>query len=126
MHSFEVHSNESACRKSGCLGLEQVLGMTCYPFIYIKFDIIIDFWMPFSFWFIGPQAINNFHGSVFAFCSSNTTFCCFLFNIKYVGEKTQWFPGTWFFYCCFGHRQTRTFVCDFLCSRHHSSIYNIL
>ena len=25
MHSFEVHSNESACRKSGLLGLEQVL-----------------------------------------------------------------------------------------------------
>ena len=25
MHSFEVHSNESACRKSGCLGLEQVM-----------------------------------------------------------------------------------------------------
>ena len=25
MHSFEVHSNESACRKSGRLGLEQVL-----------------------------------------------------------------------------------------------------
>ena len=24
MHSFEVHSNESACRKSGSLGLEQV------------------------------------------------------------------------------------------------------
>ena len=24
MHSFEVHSNESACRKSGRLGLEQV------------------------------------------------------------------------------------------------------
>ena len=24
-HSFEVHSNESACRKSGRLGLEQVL-----------------------------------------------------------------------------------------------------
>ena len=24
MHSFEVHSNESACRKNGCLGLEQV------------------------------------------------------------------------------------------------------
>ena len=24
MHSFEVHSNESVCRKSGCLGLEQV------------------------------------------------------------------------------------------------------
>ena len=23
-HSFEVHSNESACRKSGRLGLEQV------------------------------------------------------------------------------------------------------
>ena len=24
VHSFEVHSNESACRKSGNLGLEQV------------------------------------------------------------------------------------------------------
>ena len=24
MHSFEVHSNESACRKSGSIGLEQV------------------------------------------------------------------------------------------------------
>ena len=26
MHSFEVHSNESACRKSGSFGLEQVNG----------------------------------------------------------------------------------------------------
>ena len=25
MHSFEVHSNESACRNSGRLGLEQVI-----------------------------------------------------------------------------------------------------
>ena len=25
MHSFEVRSNESACRKSGRLGLEQVM-----------------------------------------------------------------------------------------------------
>ena len=25
MHSFEVHSNESACRKTGCLGPEQVV-----------------------------------------------------------------------------------------------------
>ena len=25
MHSFEVHSNESACRKTGCLGTEQVV-----------------------------------------------------------------------------------------------------
>ena len=25
MHIFEVHSNESACRKSGRLGLEQVI-----------------------------------------------------------------------------------------------------
>ena len=24
MHSFEVHSNESACRKKACIGLEQV------------------------------------------------------------------------------------------------------
>ena len=27
MHSFEVHSNESACRKSGRLGLEQVINI---------------------------------------------------------------------------------------------------
>ena len=26
MHGFEVHSNESACRKSGRLGLDQVKG----------------------------------------------------------------------------------------------------
>ena len=32
MHSFEVHSNESACRKSGCLGLEQVTN----GFIFLK------------------------------------------------------------------------------------------
>ena len=25
MHIFEVHSNESTCRKIGCLGMEQVL-----------------------------------------------------------------------------------------------------
>ena len=31
---------------------------------------------------------------------SNTTFFCFLFNIKYVGEKTQWFPRNWFLDCC--------------------------
>ena len=29
MHSFEVHSNESKCRKSGRLGLEQVVDITC-------------------------------------------------------------------------------------------------
>ena len=31
MHSFEVHSNESACRKSDRLGLEQVIRgiLTC-------------------------------------------------------------------------------------------------
>ena len=29
MHSFEVHSNESVCRKSGHLGLEQVYIDTC-------------------------------------------------------------------------------------------------
>ena len=28
MHSFEVHSNESACRKKVCLGLEQVMYVT--------------------------------------------------------------------------------------------------
>ena len=30
MHSFEVHSNESACRKSGRLGLEQVFRITVF------------------------------------------------------------------------------------------------
>ena len=53
--------------------------------------------MPFSFFLIGPQAITYFHGSVFGFCRYNTKFFCFLFNIKYVGEKTQGFPITCFF-----------------------------
>ena len=30
--------------------------------------------MPFSFCFLGPQAITHFHGSEFLFCSYNTTF----------------------------------------------------
>ena len=39
MHSFEVHSNESACRKSGRLGMEQV---TC-----------IQDHLSFFLWFLG-------------------------------------------------------------------------
>ena len=35
MHSFEVHSNESACRKKVCLGLEQVLCDADYSYIII-------------------------------------------------------------------------------------------
>ena len=31
MQSFELQSNESACRKSGHLGLEQVMHMRNYP-----------------------------------------------------------------------------------------------
>ena len=30
MHSFEVHSNESTCRESGRLGLDQIYG-ECFP-----------------------------------------------------------------------------------------------
>ena len=33
MHSFEAHSNESTCRKSGRLGLEQV------PYDHFSIDI---------------------------------------------------------------------------------------
>ena len=31
MHIFEVHSNETACRKIGRLGLEQVFELVMYP-----------------------------------------------------------------------------------------------
>ena len=34
MHNFEVHSNESACRKKVRLGLEQV--NNCHQLIYCK------------------------------------------------------------------------------------------
>ena len=37
MHNFVVHSNESACRKIGCLGIEQIwsaAGMTDVPLNY--------------------------------------------------------------------------------------------
>ena len=41
MHSFEVHSNESACRKSDRLGLEQVYdGMWCLLIWYYLFNRI--------------------------------------------------------------------------------------
>ena len=39
MHSFELHSNESACRKSGSIGLEQVQNrMTSCPFFSCQDD----------------------------------------------------------------------------------------
>ena len=38
MHSFEVHSNESACIKSGCLGLEQVWSII-FPVVNSPFFI---------------------------------------------------------------------------------------
>ena len=37
MHSFEVHSNESACRKKVCLGLEQVFNI--FPNIFVERSI---------------------------------------------------------------------------------------
>ena len=39
MHSFEVHSNESACRKSGRLGLEQVNNG---PVLYVKLKKVLN------------------------------------------------------------------------------------
>ena len=36
MHSFEVHSNERTCRKSGRLGLEQVLNNP--PYLLPQYD----------------------------------------------------------------------------------------
>ena len=39
MHSFEVHSNESACRKSGRLGLEQV--KSCIHKTSVDIDMVI-------------------------------------------------------------------------------------
>ena len=102
------------------------LEITCYPCIQITFDLIIYFWMPFLFYFLGSQAITHFHGSSFLFCSYNTTFCCFWFNIQYVGEKTQWFPSTWFLGWFLCRRQSRNVIYDSIWSRHHISIYYIL
>ena len=39
MHSFEVHSNESACRKSGRLGLGQV----CMTSSILTLNILLDY-----------------------------------------------------------------------------------
>ena len=36
MHSFEVYSNESACRKSGRLGMDQVMSLFYYHIIFTK------------------------------------------------------------------------------------------
>ena len=41
MHSFEVHSNESMCRKSGRLGLEQV---SILPFLLCRLTEVGDVW----------------------------------------------------------------------------------
>ena len=39
MHSFEVHSNESACRKNVRFGLEQVLCVLCSCLFHSDVDI---------------------------------------------------------------------------------------
>ena len=36
MHSFELQSNESACRNSGRLGLEQVIGYMIHPNVHMN------------------------------------------------------------------------------------------
>ena len=42
MHNFEVHSNESACRKIGRLGLEQVYKQNCLCiFIVVSFGVFV-------------------------------------------------------------------------------------
>ena len=38
MHNFVVHSNEGACRKRGCLGLEQVINT--WPTVYSKDQLV--------------------------------------------------------------------------------------
>ena len=66
MHSFEVHTNESACKKSGRLGMDQVICMCCGSSIYgltvtrdsmvIPWAAIVEIWSPsgvFSWWFEG-------------------------------------------------------------------------
>ena len=40
MHSFEVRSNESACRKSGRLGLEQVKDKKEYKLNYLRVKLL--------------------------------------------------------------------------------------
>ena len=50
MHSFEVHSNESACRKSGRLGLEQV-----YTIIFGLLYIVGGFVHLYSTKLFGPR-----------------------------------------------------------------------
>ena len=92
----------------------------------ITFDLLIDFWMPFSFWFLGTQVITNFYVFAFGFFSHKTTFFCFRFNIQYVGEKTQWFPSTWFLDWYWCHRHIRNIIYDYLWSRQYISINNIL
>ena len=36
------------------------LRMTCYPCIQITFDLLIDFWMPFSIWFFVQRLLHTF------------------------------------------------------------------
>ena len=42
MHIFEVHSNESACRKSGRLGPDQVIEVVSLTFIVVTIFTLTD------------------------------------------------------------------------------------
>ena len=47
------------------------LGVECSPYVYITFDLLVDFWMPVLSRFLATQSITHFHGSTLLFCSSN-------------------------------------------------------
>ena len=57
MHSFEVKSNERACRKIGRLGMHQVKYTKCYDAIYVKHACFFPYYTIFERVDISPIII---------------------------------------------------------------------
>ena len=51
--------------------------MKCYPCTHIMFDVIIDFWMPFSFFFFVHRVVTNFMALCFGFAAIIRRFAVF-------------------------------------------------
>ena len=99
------------------------LGVMCYQCLNITFNLIIDFWMPFSFFKLAHRLFPTLMALSFDLRIQHDRYQFFL-NIKYVGEQTQRFPSTCFYFCL-GYMKTSNDNSDFIWSINHSSIYNI-
>ena len=102
---------------------------TCWWFIvqlyrdFFIWSFIVEF--PFRFCFQLPFCSSIFNCLTLRFSSSNSAGWSFIFHIKYVSEKTQWFSSAWFLDWCWWRGIYCTDIGESFRNRNHGSLKNI-